>query len=66
MLRVVAQDSAAPLDGVAFAGDHLLARDCLYGGTHDFLTDHAEDLGWSCSFVQTQRPETWSGAVTPC
>ena len=47
------------------AGDHLLASDCLYGGTHDFLTDHADDLGWSCSFVDTQRPETWAEAVTP-
>ena len=46
------------------AGDHLLASDCLYGGTHDFLTEHAEDLGWSCSFVDTQRPETWAAAVT--
>jgi cystathionine beta-lyase/cystathionine gamma-synthase len=27
------------------AGDHLLAGDCLYGGTHDFLTGHAADFG---------------------
>jgi cystathionine beta-lyase/cystathionine gamma-synthase len=47
------------------AGDHLLASDCLYGGTHDFLTEHAEDLGWSCSFVDAQRPQTWAAAVTP-
>jgi cystathionine beta-lyase/cystathionine gamma-synthase len=47
------------------AGDHLLASDCLYGGTHDFLTHHADELGWSCSFVDTQRPETWAAAVTP-
>jgi cystathionine beta-lyase/cystathionine gamma-synthase len=47
------------------AGDHLLASECLYGGTHDFLTHHAEDLGWSCSFVDTQRPETWAASVTP-
>jgi cystathionine beta-lyase/cystathionine gamma-synthase len=47
------------------AGDHLLAGDALYGGTHDFLTDHADDLGWSCSFVDTRRPETWAAAVTP-
>src|SRR5215831_21417386 len=33
------------------AGDHLLASDCLYGGTHDFLTHHAADLGWQVSFV---------------
>src|SRR5947207_875651 len=44
-------------------GDHLLASDCLYGGTHDFLTQHAERLGWSYTFVDPQRPDTW--AATP-
>ena len=44
------------------AGDHLLASDCLYGGTHDFLTHHAGDLGWRCSFVDVHRPETWAAA----
>ncbi len=47
------------------AGDHLLASDCLYGGTHDFLTRHAEDLGWRYSFVDVHRPETWTAARTP-
>jgi cystathionine beta-lyase/cystathionine gamma-synthase len=47
------------------AGDHLLAGDCLYGGTHDFLTGHAEELGWSFSFVDVHRPETWAAARTP-
>jgi cystathionine beta-lyase/cystathionine gamma-synthase len=47
------------------AGDHLLASDCLYGGSHDFLTHHAEDLGWRYSFVDAGRPETWSAARTP-
>ncbi|HEX6454649.1 MAG TPA: PLP-dependent transferase [Trebonia sp.] len=46
------------------AGDHLLASDCLYGGTHDFLTNHAADLGWSYSFVDGGRPETWEAART--
>jgi cystathionine beta-lyase/cystathionine gamma-synthase len=46
------------------AGDHLLASDCLYGGTHDFLTEHAADLGWSYSFVDAGRPETWEAART--
>src|SRR5262245_27035567 len=45
-------------------GDHLLASDCLYGGSHDFITRHAEDLGWSYTFVDTQRPETWAAAKT--
>lgn len=47
------------------AGDHLLAGECLYGGTHEFLTRHAEDLGWSYTFVDPQRPETWQSARTP-
>jgi cystathionine gamma-synthase/cystathionine gamma-lyase/cystathionine beta-lyase len=47
------------------AGDHLLASDCLYGGTHDFLTTHAEDLGWRYTFVDVHRPETWAAARTP-
>jgi cystathionine beta-lyase/cystathionine gamma-synthase len=47
------------------AGDHLLASDCLYGGTHDFLTHHAADLGWRFTFVDVSRPETWAAARTP-
>lgn len=46
------------------AGDHLIAGDCLYGGTHDFLTGRAADLGWSFSFVDAGRPETWEAART--
>jgi len=46
------------------AGDHLLASECLYGGTHDFLTTRAAGLGWTCSFVDAGRPETWDAART--
>jgi cystathionine beta-lyase/cystathionine gamma-synthase len=46
------------------AGDHLLAGDCLYGGTHDFLTGRAADLGWSFSFVDAGQPATWEAART--
>src|SRR5213593_2758521 len=46
-------------------GDHLLAGSCLYGGTHDFLTQHAPDLGLACTFVDDQRPETWKAALRP-
>ncbi|HEY0716766.1 MAG TPA: PLP-dependent transferase, partial [Streptosporangiaceae bacterium] len=46
------------------AGDHLLASDCLYGGTHDFLTGHAADLGWSVTFVDAGQPQTWDAART--
>lgn len=45
-------------------GDHILASDCLYGGTHDFLTQHAADLGWSSTFVDPQDPSSWAAART--
>jgi cystathionine beta-lyase/cystathionine gamma-synthase len=44
-------------------GDHLIAGDCLYGGTHDFLTQRAPDFGISCTFVDDKSPETWEKAV---
>lgn len=47
------------------AGDHLLAADCLYGGTHDFITHDAGRLGWTYSFVDAQRPETWGASLRP-
>jgi cystathionine beta-lyase/cystathionine gamma-synthase len=47
------------------SGDHLLASDVLYGGTHDFITHHAADLGWSYRLIDTTRPETWAEAVKP-
>ncbi|MGH3519658.1 MAG: trans-sulfuration enzyme family protein [Haloechinothrix sp.] len=46
-------------------GDHLLAGDVLYGGTHGFLSHFAERLGWTYTLVDTQRPETWEDARTP-
>lgn len=47
------------------AGDHILAGDTLYGGTHTFLKDHAEQHGLSVSFVDATRPETWKAALRP-
>ncbi len=45
------------------SGDHVLAGDCLYGGTHAFIREYAEKLGWTYSFVDAQRPESWEGAL---
>ena len=52
------------LHTVLRAGDHLIAADCLYGGTHDFLTRYAEALGWRYTFVDPHRPDTWAAALT--
>ncbi len=46
-------------------GDHLLAGSCLYGGTHDFLTQHAEDIGLAYTFVDDQNPSSWTQALRP-
>jgi cystathionine gamma-synthase/cystathionine gamma-lyase/cystathionine beta-lyase len=46
-------------------GDHFLVGDCLYGGTHDFITHHASALGWSYTFVDPADPSSWAAAKTP-
>ncbi|HLJ67473.1 MAG TPA: aminotransferase class I/II-fold pyridoxal phosphate-dependent enzyme [Chloroflexota bacterium] len=46
------------------AGDHLIAVNNLYGGTMDFLIQETAGLGWSYTFVDPCRPETWEAAVT--
>src|SRR4029453_17095264 len=37
---------------VLSAGDHLLAQDCLYGGTHDFLTTDFAGFGLEFDFIK--------------
>jgi cystathionine beta-lyase/cystathionine gamma-synthase len=40
-------------------GDHLLVGDVLYGGTHDFVTGHAERLGWEYTVIDPHDPASW-------
>jgi cystathionine beta-lyase/cystathionine gamma-synthase len=40
-------------------GDHLLAQDCLYGGTHDFVTRDIEKFGISYDFIDGNDLESW-------
>jgi cystathionine gamma-synthase/cystathionine gamma-lyase/cystathionine beta-lyase len=53
------------LHTVLRAGDHLMVGDTLYGGTHNFLTDHAADLGWTYTFVDPHDPSSWAAARQP-
>lgn len=46
------------------AGDHLIAADTLYGGTLDFIIQDSASLGWTYTFVDPQRPDTWEAART--
>jgi cystathionine beta-lyase/cystathionine gamma-synthase len=50
---------------VLSAGDHLLAQDCLYGGTHDFLTKDFSGLGLQFDFIDGDKPDSWKSKLTP-
>jgi len=47
------------------SGDHLLIQDCIYGGTHTFVSQDAPRLGMSCDFIKGNEPETWAGKLRP-
>jgi len=46
-------------------GDHFLAQDCLYGGTHDFVTRDIEKFGISYDFIDGNDPESWRQKLKP-
>ena len=50
---------------VLSAGDHLLAQDYLYGGTHDFLTQDLQDFGITFDFLHGDDPSDWQRQVRP-
>lgn len=46
-------------------GDHFLAQNCLYGGTHDLVTKDLLGYGITHSFVDGSKPDTWEAALRP-
>jgi cystathionine beta-lyase/cystathionine gamma-synthase len=50
---------------VLSAGDHLLAQDCLYGGTHDLLTKDFAGFGLSYDFIGGDDVEAWKSKLRP-
>jgi len=50
---------SAALLTVLRAGDHLLAQECLYGGTHTFITGDLPGFGISFGFVNAADPDDW-------
>ncbi|MBV8774131.1 MAG: aminotransferase class I/II-fold pyridoxal phosphate-dependent enzyme [Deltaproteobacteria bacterium] len=46
-------------------GDHLLAQNCLYGGTHALLTTEFPHLGIEVDFIDGNTPEDWTGRLKP-
>ncbi len=56
---------SATLMAFASAGDHILAQDCLYGGTQGFLRGELHRFGVSHSPIDPQRPESWEALLKP-
>jgi cystathionine beta-lyase/cystathionine gamma-synthase len=50
---------------VLSSGDHLLAQECLYGGTHDFLTKYLSSFGITFDFIDGENPESWKRKLRP-
>lgn len=46
-------------------GGHLLTQDCLYGGTHSFMTQDFPGFGLSHTFVDADQPRSWQAALRP-
>jgi len=47
------------------SGDHLLAQNCLYGGTHDLLSKDFPALGIEFDLVDGDGPQTWKSKLRP-
>src|SRR5215469_814357 len=47
------------------AGDHLLAQNCLYGGTHALLLTEFPRLGIEVDFIDGNTPDTWARKLKP-
>lgn len=54
---------ATTLLAILSSGDHLLAQDCLYGGTHDFLTRDLPGMGISFDFIDGNNPGSWKSKL---
>jgi len=47
------------------SGDHLLAQECLYGGTHTFITNDLPNFGITFDFIDAADPEQWRRQLKP-
>jgi cystathionine beta-lyase/cystathionine gamma-synthase len=45
------------------ARGHLLAQNCLYGGTYDLLTNDFRELGYEVDFIDADEPASWREMV---
>jgi cystathionine beta-lyase/cystathionine gamma-synthase len=47
------------------AGDHVLFQDCLYGGTHNFITEDLPQYGIAFDFLEGDAPDLWARRLHP-
>ncbi|MEE9560987.1 MAG: aminotransferase class I/II-fold pyridoxal phosphate-dependent enzyme [Acidiferrobacterales bacterium] len=47
------------------SGDHVLAQDCLYGGTYDLITKDLPSFGISFNLIDSNAPESWKSKLQP-
>ncbi len=45
------------------SGDHFLAQECLYGGTHEFFLKDLSALNISFDFIDGNAPQNWEGRL---
>ena len=66
---LVTSSGMAAISGALLAvlrsGDHVIAQDCLYGGTHSLLTKDLPGLGISHTLVDRKDREAWELALQP-
>ena len=56
---------SATLLTVLTKGDHLLVENCLYGGTHDFVTRDLEGFGIAYDFIEPDDTGGWERKLRP-
>jgi cystathionine beta-lyase/cystathionine gamma-synthase len=56
---------SAALLTVLSKGDHLLAQDCLYGGTYDFITKDFASFGIAYDSIDGNDPASWVRKLKP-
>jgi cystathionine beta-lyase/cystathionine gamma-synthase len=56
---------ATSLLTVLASGDHFLAQDSLYGGTHDLITKDLPSFGITVDFIDADDPGSWKAKLRP-
>ncbi len=53
------------IQNIAIAGDHVVASNSIYGGTHNLLANTLKEQGISTTFVDAADPQNFAKAIQP-